>query len=288
MASAALHRRLTALQADLARLKAPTNPTLARLRTNPTRILSDAGFIPDPWQAELLTEPASRTLLCCSRQSGKSQTVAGLALLTALTEPGSLILLLSPTMRQSGELFRKLANLWQCLGRPLAHPRKRENATRLELVNGSRIESLPGSESTVRSFSAVRLLVIDEAARTADELYAAVRPMLAVSHGKLVALSTPFGKRGWFYESWENGRDWKRVRITAEQCPRITPEFLEEERLALGDLWWRQEYEVVFGDVVSSLFRTEDVQATLNQSMEPFVCQPQAESKTGDKVEWQM
>ena len=62
--------------------------------------------------------------------------------------------------------------------------------------------SKPGTEGTVRGFSRVALLVIDEAARVSDPLYYAVRPMLAVSGGKLVALSTPFGQKGHFWQEW--------------------------------------------------------------------------------------
>jgi hypothetical protein len=72
----------------------------------------------------------------------------------------------------------------------------------LELGSGSRIVSLPGTEGTIRGYSAVSLLIGDEAARVSDALYYAVRPMLAVSQGRLLALSTPFGKRGWFCEEW--------------------------------------------------------------------------------------
>jgi hypothetical protein len=51
----------------------------------------------------------------------------------------------------------------------------------------------------VRCFSP-GLVIVDEAARVPDDLYRAVRPMLAVSQGRLIALSTPFGQRGWFYD----------------------------------------------------------------------------------------
>ena len=74
----------------------------------------------------------------------------------------------------------------------------------------------------------------------------AVRPMLAVSQGRLVALSTPFGQRGWFYDEWHGGGPWKRVRITWRDCPRITPEFIAEEARALGPQWVAQEYECSF------------------------------------------
>src|SRR5207248_3950329 len=61
---------------------------------------------------------------------------------------------------------------------------------------------------------------------------------------QLIALSTPFGKRGWFFREWFNDkRPWKRVRVTADDCPRISKEFLEDERLgARSESWFRQEY----------------------------------------------
>jgi hypothetical protein len=183
---------------------------------------------------------------------------AALALQVALLEPASLVLLLSPTQRQSGELFRdKVLRLYQALRRPV--PTVQESALTMGLANGSRIVSLPGEEATIRGYSGVRLLVVDEAARVPDELYRAVRPMLAVSGGRLLALSTPFGKRGWFYEEWSGKRPWRRVRQTAAQCPRITREFLAEERAALGERWYRQEYDCSFEDAVGQVFSDSDI-----------------------------
>src|SRR5262249_25704588 len=84
---------------------------------------------------------------------------------------------------------------------------------------------------------------IDEAARVPDELYRAVRPMLAVSNGRLICLSTPYGKRGFFHDAWANGGDdWHRIEVPADRINRITPQFLEQERRALGPSWYLQEY----------------------------------------------
>jgi hypothetical protein len=210
---------------------------------------------PDPWQGECL-RTSQHQLLLCSRQSGKSLTAAGLTLLTALLKPGSLTLLLSPCLRQSGELFRdKVKRLYDALGRPVGTAQ--ESALTMTLANGSRIVTLPGNEANVRCYSGVALLVIDEAARVHDNLYAAVRPMLAVSRGQLVALSTPFGQRGWFFEAWQGPETWHRVRVTAEQCPRITREFLNGEKARMDELWFTQEFMCefhssglgVFGDI---------------------------------------
>jgi hypothetical protein len=152
---------------------------------------------------------------------------------------------LSPTLRQSGELFRKLLAAYDAIGRPV--PARSRTRTHVELDNGSRIISLPGREGNIRSYSKVALLVIDEAARVPDDLYRSVRPMLAVSRGRLVCLSTPFGKRGFFYRDWEGESvPWHRIRVPWQECPRITPEFIAAETQALGDSWVRQEYECRF------------------------------------------
>ena len=70
-----------------------------------------------------------------------------------------------------------------------------------------------------------------------------IRPMLAVSGGRLIALSTPFGTRGWWYEAWRSRESWERYEISASRCPRIAPDFLDEERRAMGEWWFAQEYD---------------------------------------------
>jgi hypothetical protein len=240
-----------------------------RYWADPSRLLTEAGLPADPWQAEVLRSHASRVLLLCSRQAGKSTTAAALALRTALLQPDSLVLLLSPTLRQSGELFRdKTLRLYNALGRPV--PPTRETALELGLANGSRIISLPGDEGTVRGYSGVALLVIDEAARVSDDLYRGVRPMLAVSGGRLAALSTPFARMGWFYDTWQSSQEWQRVRITAQDCPRISAEFLAEERSVLGPRWFAMEYGCEFQDCVGSLFDAEDIRAALTSKVAPL------------------
>jgi hypothetical protein len=206
---------------------------------DPVSFARQVGLAADPWQADFLRSTERRILLNCSRQAGKSTVTALLAVHTALYEPGALVLLLSPSLRQSQELFRKALDVYRGLEHPV--PIEAESALRLELVGGSRIVSLPGKEATIRGFSGVRLLAIDEAARVPDELYFTIRPMLAVSGGRLVALSTPFGTRGWWYEAWRSPEPWVRFKVPAQDCPRISPEFLAEEQRTMGAWWFAQE-----------------------------------------------
>ena len=204
-----------------------------------------------------------------TRQGGKSLTAAAIAVREALLRPPALVLLLSPTLRQSGELFRdKVKRLYHGLGWPV--PAAQETQLTMELANGSRIVSLPGEEETIRGYSGVRLLVVDEAARVPDALYYSIRPMLAVSRGRLVALSTPFGKRGWFFETWEGREPWERVKITADQCPRIGAEFLIREEQALGPRWYRQEYFCSFEETIDQVFSQADIQAALADEVRPL------------------
>src|SRR5262249_13912954 len=127
-----------------------------------------------------------------------------------------------------------------------------------------------GDDETVRGYSGVRLLVIDEASRVPDALYSSVRPMLAVSRGRLVCLSTPFGRRGWFHDAWHSTETWQRVRITAEQCPRISSEFLSEERRSIGERWFRQEYGCEFLTAVGAIFSGDDIDAALTPAVVPL------------------
>jgi hypothetical protein len=198
------------------------------------------GLIPDPWQSEVLQAPHSRLLLNCARQSGKSTVVAVLALVEAVTVPGTKVLLLSRSHRQSTQLFRIVTSFFRRLKSPFL---KRQTQHELELTNLSSVVCLPCREDTIRGYSNIGILIIDEAARVPDDLYRAVRPMLAVSRGRLICLSTPYGKRGFFHDAWANGGDdWQRIEVTADRVPRISAQFLEEERRALGEAWFRQEY----------------------------------------------
>jgi hypothetical protein len=226
------------------------------------------GIEPDPWQEQLLRSSSDRTLLNCCRQSGKSTMSAILALHRALYHPGSLVLVLAPAERQAKELFSKAAGMYRTLGNPILPDSYRKLG--MELTNGSRIEALPGSERTIRGYSGVDLLILDEAARVADDLYFAIRPMLAVSGGALLMLSTPAGRRGVFFEEWSEGHGWERYEVPASEVPRISEAFLSEERRALPSRIYRQEYECSFEDVEDAMFAFEDVQAAITEEVSPL------------------
>jgi predicted phage terminase large subunit-like protein len=202
------------------------------------------GFKPDIWQSEFLRSRSPRIILNCSRQSGKSTSTAILALWEAIHKPKSTIVLDSPSLRQSQELMLKFSEFVDMVDKSV----KLDSDTKLSVrfANGSRVLALPGSEKTIRGISAVTLLVLDEAAGIPSDLYGAVRPMLAVSKGRLVLMSTPRGEQGFFYETWTKSTGWEKVEVPWDKCPRIDPSFIEEEKRERGSAWVAQEYECKF------------------------------------------
>ncbi len=239
-----------------------------RLALDRSSFAREVGLEPDAWQEDLLRSSSDRVLLNCSRQSGKSTISGVIALHRALYYPGSLILCLAPALRQSQELFAKIAGFYRDLGRPVRPQGERKLS--LELENGSRIVTLPGSEKTIRGFSGAALLIVDEAARVDDGLYWAVRPMLAVSGGALMMLTTPYGKRGIFYEEWTEGHGWDRYEVPASECPRISAEFLDEERTSLPSWAFRQEYECSFEETEDTVFTSEMIERAVTSEVKPL------------------
>jgi hypothetical protein len=131
---------------------------------------------------------------------------------------------------------------------------------------------LPSKEATIRGFSAVSMLLVDEASRVSDELYQAIRPMLAVSTGTLWLMSTPYGKKGFFYDVWSRGgKEWEKIQVKATECPRIDPAFLQEERESMGDRWFRREYMCEFVDTVSGIFDRDQIESLVTTDVKPLV-----------------
>lgn len=236
---------------------------------DPCGLQAAGGQAPDDWQRKILENTSDDLLELVCRQGGKSTTAAAKALHTALYEPGSLVLLSGPSLRQAQELFYKCIYLHRVTNEIVATDNL--SALRLELANRSRIVALPGVEATIRGYSGPRLVILDEAAWIPDSLFFALTPMLAVSGGQLICMSTPGGKRGWFYGEWTEGRDdYTRVKITAAECPRITDDFLKRERRRMPSSVFQSEYFCEFTDAIDSVFRFADIEAAFSDDIEPL------------------
>lgn len=226
------------------------------------------GFTPDPWQADLLRSRSRKIILNCSRQSGKSTTCAALGLHDSIYRRPSFGLVIAPSQDQSSELMMKFDEFRGAVELPSDYL-STDTKLAVKFANGNRFVARPGSEKTARSFSAVTLLLEDEASRVLDDLYNTVRPMLAVSNGRHILMSTPFGKRGHFHKIWSEEIDlWERYEIPAEMCPRISPEFLVEEKRT--NPWFEQEYHCAFLETVDSVFSFDQIATALTDEVEPL------------------
>ncbi len=252
------------------------------------------GFHCDDQQLELFRRCSRRTLLNCSRQSGKSTAAAMKATHCAHWRPGVTILVTAPTKQQTREFLRKVRTF-----ATLAGIARRGEKFCVEFSNGSRVIGVAADEDSIRGFSAVALVIVDEAARVSDEVYFALLPMLAVSNGSLWLLSTPKGKRGFFHAEWAspegeqgsalrsaNGpgmldadpvvrqfsrsEGWVKVRIKGADCPRISAEFLKNQKKRLGERRYAQEYECLFVDLDRGAFDPDVVRKAFRGDIKPL------------------
>ena len=127
---------------------------------------------------------------------------------------GGLAVVVSPSLRQSGFLFRKLSRHLVASGAAF----RRETMTEVELVSGGLAVSLLGDRPAMLRGLSLRhdgpaVLLVDEASRVRDELWATISPMLAAAPAaQQILLSTPAGASGEFHRAWSSDEDWERVQ----------------------------------------------------------------------------
>lgn len=232
-------------------------------RRDASQVMRRAGLPPDRWQTRLLRRKPHRALVTTSRQAGKSSVAGAAALARAQTKEQAEIVVVSPTQRQSALLVQKVRRYCHALGLDL----KRNNTLSLQLENESTIYALPGSPDSVRGYSP-DLLIVDEAAYTTESLYTACLPMLAVTNGDLIAISTPNGQQGWFWAEWAGqGADgWMRIEVPYTEISRITPEFITSQRASMSRERFATEYECAFNSSTFGLFNASDLAAALQQT----------------------
>lgn len=234
-------------------------------------LAAEMGYALDDWQRRVLASDKRRKICLVSRQGGKGLVGSLTAAAKMLGDEGSKAVILAPTEEQSKRLLSRIKEAYARLS---VSPRIISDlGSEFRLINGSRVLAMPGSERSVRGIDAVDLLIVDEAALVPDDLYAAVRPMLATTNGEEIDLSTPHGKRGWFYRAWLRATTppipdhMFAIEIKGHQIPRISPEFLANERAELGEFVYRQEYEVEFLDDETQVFSGDLIAAAISDAV---------------------
>lgn len=224
-------------------------------------------YRPDAWAQSVMTSQARYVIENISRQAGKSTASSAMAVHQAVFFPRSLVLVVSPTLRQSGELQRKAMRFYELVD-PQHKGLAEDTKLSIQLTNGSRIIALPGQEDNLRGYSAPSLIIEDESSRVSDDLYTAIRPMLATNQGRLILLSTPNGKTGHFHKIWtEGGPEWLKIKVTANEIPRISKEFLANERLNMTESQYLQEYFGEFQEAEGAVFSSDLFRSLANPAI---------------------
>jgi hypothetical protein len=253
-------RRRNQQAADLARGPTRAASILDALQADPTLPMRAAGLTPDPWQEELIRCPDRQVAALCTRRSGKTRTVAAKVTGRSLISRTQ-TLLFAPTEDQAKELLQYVREMNDALGCPV--PLVRESQTELAWANGSRVLAKTDRPKSARGFTP-DLIVIDEAAQVSDLLYLSVAPMQILGKCNVMALTTPYGKVGWFFELWDTPakiKNWRPFRITAYECPRVDRQTLEEHRATMPPRWFDQEYLCVFNNAVDAVFGRDVIEA---------------------------
>ncbi len=252
---------------------------LARLAADPAQTMVAVGLNPFGWQAKMLRSfsapnPPARTMVLAGRQCGKSQASSAAAAWSALVK-GHLILLLSPSLRQSSLLFKDGASsvirLLDELQWPI--PPVSQSATRVVLANGGEIVSLPGSsEHTVRGYSSVDLCIVDEMQHVSDELFFTILPMLQVSRGRCLAIGSAWVKEGWAWRAWSSTEGWEKYKVTGLESPLLSKEMLAQHLEDMGQHRFSMEYLCEWSELSAhSFFDPQDISnAFSDDSIEPL------------------
>lgn len=209
------------------------------------------GFAPLDWQRGYLRETRP-TVVLKGRQVGASLSAAVLAIHTVRYQPDVNVVIVSPSLKQSGEICTRARSGLRRLGITLVQ----DSTSTLRLANGSRILSLPGTARSVRGWTA-KLLILDEAAFIEHETFVAARALVATG-GRLVVQSTPADEFGDFHDLVTgDDPDWARFTVRSDEVSTISADFLAAERRAMSPDAYAREFECQFGKAGASLFTAE-------------------------------
>lgn len=223
-------------------------------------------------------------LLLTGRRSGKSRIaaviggysagLAGLESKLAVGEMG-LVSIISPSKNQSRIVHSYMRSLFAT---PMLKHEVMSDVKHLgfELRNGNRIELLAGDFRKIRGFSQVAT-ILDEVCflgvdsdeikvRSDVEIVRAIQPALATTGGKLIAISSPYAKRGWAYQQfikhWGNDKSnvlvWRAPSRTMNSTlsQKIIDRAMAEDMAAA-----KSEYYAQFRDDISAFISRELVDA---------------------------
>lgn len=234
----------------------------------------------DPWQAEIMAHKGDK-VICSGRQTGKSTIVSQYASEFAIKNRGKQVMIISVTEDQSVELLLKcLLYIESKYSKCIKEGKERPTKNTLRLKNGSIIRTKAVGQSGLgaRGYT-MDLLIADEAAFMPEEVWPAVTPTLLTTGGELILISTPHGKKGYFYDCYNDIEHFKVWHINSVENIHNRPiseswtihhrekaiERLESEKLRMSDREFKQEYEGMFINELMQFFPDETIRKSMVQ-----------------------
>ena len=227
----------------------------------------------EPWQVDVIGAKGN-VVVRSGRQAGKSTAISIKAGDYAMKNPKKEVLIIAAVERQAFLLFDKVLNYILGVDKYFIKKGKdRPTKSRIKLTNGSVIRCLPTGLSGmgIRGFT-IDLLIADEAAFIPEEVWTAVTPMLAITKGKIILLSTPFGRQGYFYRAYTDP-NFQTFHVSAEDCPRKDDKFLAQEKERMTELQYAQEYLGEFVDELRQFFPSDLIRKTMTLTKRPIFMQ---------------
>ncbi|HMH48514.1 MAG TPA: terminase family protein [Solirubrobacteraceae bacterium] len=233
-------------------------PDLQSMRDDLATFATEVGCPLEAFQARALALRKRTSAVVAPRQSGKSRSLAVLALHRAYGEAGHRVLIVSAGEEASRRLLSEVRRIAQ--GSPLLRGSVTdEMAGLLTLSNGSEIRSVPASERQIRGWS-VGTLLVDECALVSDDLLlgAAYPTTAARPDAKIMLASSATTAGGSFYDHVklaEAGSEHvEAFRWSLTECPWISPSAISAARESMSELRFSAEYEGVFAGSSDSMF----------------------------------
>tara|TARA_Y100000310_G_scaffold104180_1_gene102509 strand:- start:123 stop:1370 length:1248 start_codon:yes stop_codon:yes gene_type:complete len=225
----------------------------------------------DEWQKKVLSQKGN-ICLRSGRQVGKSTVISIKAAEYAVNNKKKTVLVVAAVERQAYHLFEMTLNyLTDNYKSHIKMGKNRPTKSKIQLKNGSVIMCLPTGVSGlgIRGYT-IDLLIADEAAFIPEEVWTAITPMLSVTKGDIILLSTPHGKEGFYYDCFQN-EDYSSFHISSEECGRIDDKFLKREKERMTKVQYAQEYLGEFVDELMQFFSTDLIRSAMTLSSKLIV-----------------
>ena len=225
----------------------------------------------DEWQRKVLSQKGN-ICLRSGRQVGKSTVISIKAAEYAVNNKKKTVLVVAAVERQAYHLFEMTLNyLTDNYKSHIKMGKSRPTKSKIQLKNGSIIMCLPTGVSGlgIRGYT-IDLLIADEAAFIPEEVWTAITPMLSVTRGDIILLSTPHGKEGFYYDCFQN-EDYSSFHISSEECGRIDDKFLKREKERMTKVQYAQEYLGEFVDELMQFFSTDLIRSAMTLSSKQII-----------------